>query len=924
MPSRPPPVRHSSSSSSNAPSTSTTSTAALRATRRARTALTDVPSGAAARGRNVTGAASSRGRGGGAARKGGGGLKGGTEGAYGGDAAGLTGLNRTLQGPQSADCAVKPPISARPDRLRVWVRDALKLNMFVTAAFWGDKLVSITGDVVDVYLLAQTYFLTEQYSRAIALLSMKGSGFLPCRYLQAQCLMKLDRHDDGLQLLEEIGGSHEHRVVQSVFTVTAHREAGINIAACQKYLQGVAFQARKDYGIAKSYFRESLSLDVRCYEAFDALISGHMLTAEDEVEMIESMDFDAHCGEDSEFVKLLYCSRLQNYKTVEKSRTIISILEKTYHLKDNGLLMLSTAEAYSNECQFSKSLEYTSRIIEKDPLNLECLWTHVKNLSQLAEKNTLFLLAHELVDKHPTHPVSWFAVGCYYLLCKKNSDARKYFERATDLDSTCLPAWIGYAHCFAFEGDHDQAISAYSQALRHFRGIHLPTLFVGMEHLQTKNLILGEEFIKAAHSMCLSDPLVENELGVVYYYKKDYTNAVIHLKKALELAHEDVGRSTMWKSTWNNLGHSYFKLGKHAEARSCFEKVISMSPDDIDATMGLGLIEHTLWNLDDAIIKYHEALALNSDNTLCKDLLRIALDDAFRMGLGAMTDPLADDPSLVNVLDDDFRMPPILFERQQKRKSSAAKSSPDSARKVSKGKEKMHADDFEGIDEVLMTTIDETSSAKIPAFEVTQAWTSDPQPVDNVKSRRDYLRRMSGQIPDSATPMQPLTHNDLMDEDDDADKSMSDISFNTAPLTKSGLLFGVKRKPGDMVASTGKIFDTPPGQQQPSLASSSLSGSFLSPVERGTGVSTSLGPSMATRSRGGGGSAILTPGGEILGGSAGQVQTPEVSAGSTESRGRGGVRASAQKASRGTSQVEDDGEDDDEEEGDDDVDMELD
>ena len=44
------------------------------------------------------------------------------------------------------------------------------------------------------------------------------------------------------------------------------------------------------------------------------------------------------------------------------------------------------------------------------------------------------------------------------------------FSKSTSLDLTFGPAWIGFAHSFAFEGEHDQAISAYSTASRLFSG----------------------------------------------------------------------------------------------------------------------------------------------------------------------------------------------------------------------------------------------------------------------------------------------------------------------------------------------------------------------------------------------------------------------------------------------------------------------
>jgi anaphase-promoting complex subunit 6 len=75
------------------------------------------------------------------------------------------------------------------DRLRLWRHDALMQHLYETAAFWGDKILSWTSmflffilqfeplkhvlldDPNDAFWLAQTYFMTHQYSRAERLLT---------------------------------------------------------------------------------------------------------------------------------------------------------------------------------------------------------------------------------------------------------------------------------------------------------------------------------------------------------------------------------------------------------------------------------------------------------------------------------------------------------------------------------------------------------------------------------------------------------------------------------------------------------------------------------------------------------------------------------------------------------------------------------
>jgi tetratricopeptide (TPR) repeat protein len=77
--------------------------------------------------------------------------------------------------------------------------------------------------------------------------------------------------------------------------------------------------------------------------------------------------------------------------------------------------------------------------------------------------------------------------------------------------------------------------------------------------------------------------LVERELGVAYYQKADYTNAVAHLKLALA---EDAGDN---EST-QLLGLSYYLAGRPADAIPLLEKVQSWYPRaNVDAAYILGI-----------------------------------------------------------------------------------------------------------------------------------------------------------------------------------------------------------------------------------------------------------------------------------------------------------------------------------------------
>ena len=101
------------------------------------------------------------------------------------------------------------------------------------------------------------------------------------------------------------------------------------------------------------------------------------------------------------------------------------------------------------------------------------------------------------------------ARGGHVLLCdREGTGGEAVLSKASTMDVHFGPAWIGFAHTFAAEGEHDQAISAYSTAARLFMGSHLPQVFLGMQNHALNNMTLADEFLKTAHGLCATDPLL--------------------------------------------------------------------------------------------------------------------------------------------------------------------------------------------------------------------------------------------------------------------------------------------------------------------------------------------------------------------------------------------------------------------------------
>lgn len=79
-----------------------------------------------------------------------------------------------------------------------------------------------------------------------------------------------------------------------------------------------------------------------------------------------------------------------------------------------------------------------------------------------------------------------------------------------------------------------------------------------MEYLRTNNLKTALLSFQEAKKICDTDPLVFNEIGVVYYKQKSFDQAREHFATALSLCNETNSKS--FESILINLAHCSRKL----------------------------------------------------------------------------------------------------------------------------------------------------------------------------------------------------------------------------------------------------------------------------------------------------------------------------------------------------------------------------
>lgn len=400
------------------------------------------------------------------------------------------------------------------------------------------------------------------------------------------------------------------------------------------YLRGLCYSKTNAIDRAKACYKDAVKIDVQCFEAFDQLMSNKLMAPAEEWQFLESLDFDSIVNsegqpdqEAAEFTKMLYTTRLSKYSRPEDFSAAVDTLSSHYNLANNASMLLARAELLFTDCRFKQSLELTTTILESDPYNFEAIPVHIACLEASGETNALFLLSHDLADTYPDEPATWLAVGTYYMAIQQISQARAYFSKASLMDPHFGPAWIGFAHTFAAEGEHDQAISAYSTAARLFQGTHLPPLFLGMQNLSLGNTGLARSYFDMAYDMCPTDPLLLNDIGVTNYNENLFDAAIRCFELSLRYAEEVSSPEHTMSATRSNLGHALRKAGRLSQALAQFDAVLRLPTKDPAPFLAKAL---TLLMMDgkghEALAAVHHALALAPQDPMAGDLLQRALE----------------------------------------------------------------------------------------------------------------------------------------------------------------------------------------------------------------------------------------------------------------------------------------------------------
>ncbi|RMZ80371.1 hypothetical protein DV738_g2833, partial [Chaetothyriales sp. CBS 135597] len=492
--------------------------------------------------------------------------------------------------------------------LRAWRQDALNRGQIDAAIYIGDKVLAVTS----------------RYDQALSILGEENPTHLISTTHNARRKLA---HTNGTTSRFRSAKGHRDRIEASEERERdREQEKEIKFQAGMCYLRGLCFAKRNAFDKARDCYKDAVRIDVQCFEAFEQLMKNSLMSPAEELAFLNELDFSSIrvdepslADEAADFTKLLYTTRLSKYASPSELSNAVETLSTHYNLASNADLLLTRAETLYTQCRFHEALAITTDILNSQSdlgssADSSSAYTaaslghtpnlyplHLALLYETGAHNTLFHLSHALSNHAPHESYTYLAIGTYYLSTSRISEARRFFSKASLMDPHSAPAWIGFAHTFAAEGEHDQAIAAYSTAARLFQGSHLPQLFLGMQHLALNNMALAWEYCIAAFEMSSGqvktsgseagnadasnrimsipahlggDPLVLNEIGVILYHQSNLPAAARLFKRALELAADLGCNMTAWIATRANLAHTLRRLHRLDEALAEFDECL--------------------------------------------------------------------------------------------------------------------------------------------------------------------------------------------------------------------------------------------------------------------------------------------------------------------------------------------------------------
>jgi tetratricopeptide (TPR) repeat protein len=128
-----------------------------------------------------------------------------------------------------------------------------------------------------------------------------------------------------------------------------------------------------------------------------------------------------------------------------------------------------------------------------------------------------------------------------------------------------------------------------------------------------------------------------NNIGTVYYARKNYRRSITYYQRALKLAPQDIRSAAIY----NNMGTALFARKQYKEASEALQTALKLDPDVFEHTSAYGVMLEERSVQERAKYHYYVAklYAKSGRNDLALQYLRKALEEGLKERKQLQTDP---------------------------------------------------------------------------------------------------------------------------------------------------------------------------------------------------------------------------------------------------------------------------------------------
>src|SRR3954468_7190923 len=183
------------------------------------------------------------------------------------------------------------------------------------------------------------------------------------------------------------------------------------------------------------------------------------------------------------------------------------------------------------------------------------------------------------------------------------TDGRQLFERAVAKDPNFALAYVGLANTAGTNREFIDAVTKavalgdkVSEGERH----QILALEAGLKGDPAGNLTHLKELVR----LFPNDERAHTQLGVLYFGRQDYENAISEFEKSTSI-------NPRFSPPYNQLGYAYRFLERFSDAETAFKKYTQLIPDDPNPYDSYAELLMKTGRFDESIKEYEKALAID-------------------------------------------------------------------------------------------------------------------------------------------------------------------------------------------------------------------------------------------------------------------------------------------------------------------------